>query len=115
MSASLTLETKLKASTPRYPAFVSNEGFRLGEVVIRIVRRDGLPIDDVVGWIQRFDRAGRCGEEDYYGGRWHKVVDFLTAFYAQLHNSDLPSGVRESLTPAVVAILKTYCRAVVVL
>ncbi len=103
------ISDKVLAPTP-YP-YVDREEFRLGKAVVSILRRDEVPADKVVAWLQKLagpeprHKAFVPGEDNV---RYHNATALLTALHIMFTYQELPSSFEEGLLPTVHAALKSF-------
>jgi len=104
------ISAKVLASTP-YP-FIDREGFRLSQVVIAILRRDVLPLERVVAWLDLIGGGSTPRHQEYRAGednvRYHNAEAFLATLHLMLTYQDLPESLKARLLPAVHAAQKSF-------
>ena len=104
------ISAKVLATTP-YP-FIQREGFRLSKAVVTVLRREVVPLPDVVAWLEELGGADQPRSKSFVPGiddaRYHNAEAFLTALHLMLTYQDVPDATRAALLPAVHAGLKSF-------
>ncbi|HYF79935.1 MAG TPA: DUF2785 domain-containing protein [Symbiobacteriaceae bacterium] len=100
-----------KVLAPTRQALVEREGFRLARAVIAVLKRERLPLERVIAWLDVIagDQPRRktfvAGEDN---ARYHNTEQFLSALYLMVTYKDVPERVRETVLPAVHRALKSF-------
>ncbi|MHB9146765.1 MAG: DUF2785 domain-containing protein [Symbiobacteriia bacterium] len=102
----------LKVLAPTPYALTNHEGFRLGNAVLAVLRREALPLPYVVAWLDDLGGGGQPRSKAYVAGvdgaRYHNTEALLTALHLMLTYQDVPDRARTALLPAVHLALKSF-------
>jgi len=102
---------KVLAQT-EYP-FVDNEDGRLARAAMVVLRRDLLPLERVVAWVESLGGGeGEPRHKSYVVGRdnvrYHNARGFIMALHVLLSHPEMPAATRERVQPAVYQALKSF-------
>ncbi|MDF2626690.1 MAG: hypothetical protein K0R39_521 [Symbiobacteriaceae bacterium] len=100
-----------KVLSPTRQALVENEGFRLARAVVAILKRNLLPVERVVAWLDRIAGTEPRRKTFVVGqdnARYHNTEQFLASLHLMLTYKEIPAGVPEAVLPAIHRALKSF-------
>lgn len=91
--------------------FITTEGFQMAEVVITVLRRELLELEDMKKWLQTLEGTQLCASfvKGEHQDRYHNARDFLMTLHLLLQHRELPLSYK-LLLPDVFISLQSYVK-----